>query len=186
MTVPEVDERDIWTLSPDGEAESLYDIPGRREGPEFSPDGKWLAYHSGDTGPASDIYVEPFPPTGAQRRISQEGGNHPLWSRDGSELFYRRTVRSVGGTLQGRLIGQGALKSVDIATEPDFTFGNEKTLPMEGFIVVGSYRDYDITPDGRQFLMVFPATQAESSARPQINIVLNWFEELKARVPTGK
>ena len=98
-----------------------------------------------------------------------------MWSPDGSELFYRPGAGSTRITL----------RSVDIVTEPVFAFSNEQTFPVEGFNVVGSYRDYDISPDGERLLMVFPAGQPDTGepGRPQINIVLNWFEELKERVP---
>jgi Tol biopolymer transport system component len=169
--------RQIWTLSVDDrETQSLYDA---REtiysGAELSPNGEWLAYGAGGSGPEIDIYVEPFPPTGSRRRISQDGGYSPLWSPEGSELFYRPAAGGGGITL----------RSVDIVTEPAFAFSNEQTLPVEGFKVVASYRDYDMSPDGKRLLMVFPADRVDSGepARPQINIVLNWFEELKARVP---
>ena len=144
-------------------------------GAELSPNGEWLAYGAGPSSLQADIYVEPFPPTGSRRRISQNGGYWPLWSRDGDRLFYR-PISTTGGI---------TLRSVDIVTEQDFAFSNEQTLPIEGFIVVSYYRDYDITPDGERLVMVFPADQTEGgqSSRPQINIVLNWFEELKARVP---
>ena len=67
----------------------------------------------------------------------------------------------------------------------EFTFGNELTLPVEGFSVVGFFRDYDITPDGERLVMMFPANSSgDDEARPQINIVLNWFEELTRLVPT--
>ncbi len=134
-----------------------------------------MAYGAGPIGNAADIYVEPFPPTGARHRISQDGGLYPLWSPEGSELFYRP---SAGVT-------RITLRSVDIVTEPAFAFSNEKTLPVEGFNVVIGYRDYDMSPDGERLLMVFPADQPDSGepARLQINIVLNWFEELKERVP---
>jgi len=76
---------------------------------------------------------------------------------------------------------------IDIATEPAFEFGNEQALGMRGFLDPDRVtRTYDITPDGQRFLMVFPADQADSDAETpdeQINIVLNWFEELKERVP---
>ncbi len=133
-----------------------------------------MAYGAGRTGNAADIYVEPFPPTGARHRISHDRGLYPLWSPEGSELFYRPNL------------GRGVtLRSVDIVTEPAFAFSNEQTLPVEGFDVALGYRDYDMSPDGKQLLMVFPVDQPDSGepARPQINIVLNWFEELKARVP---
>jgi len=168
--------REIWTLSvDDGETQSLYETPGTIYfGPEISPNGEWLAYGAGSTGPEADIYVEPFPPTGARHRISHDRGLYPLWSPEGSELFYRPNV------------GRGVtLRSVDIVTEPAFAFSNEQTLSVEGFNVVQGYRDYDMSPDGERLLMVFPAEQPDSGepARPQINIVLNWFEELKERVP---
>ena len=170
---------DTWTLSVDsGETQILYESTPDTTysgGAELSPDGKWLAYGAGVAEVALDIYVEPFPPTGARRRISQGGGVQPMWSPDGSELFYRPRTATGGRTL----------RAVDIFTESDFRFSNEQTLPVEGFNVVTLHRDYDITPDGERLVMVFPADQAESSesTRPQINIVLNWFEELKARVP---
>ncbi len=170
---------DIWTLSRDAEAEPqrLYDTPEMVYlGPEFSPDGKWLVFGFGPHPGGQDIYVEPFPPTGARRRISQDGGTWPMWSPDGSELFYRRVVGGMETTL----------KSVDVITEPDFSFRNEQTLPPRDFVVVSFYRDYDIAPDGERFVMIFPAPGEESTESPQrIRIVLNWFEELKARVPVS-
>ena len=178
FTVRALSGRAIWTLSvDDGETQSLYDAPGTRyDGAELSPNGEWLAYQvQGPSGPEIDIYVEPFPPTGSRRRISQDGGLLPLWSPEGSELFYRPRSSTAEITL----------RSVDIVTEPAFRFSNEQTLPVEGFNVVPRYRDYDMSPDGERLLMVFPADRADSGepSRPQINIVLNWFEELKARVP---
>ncbi len=99
-----------------------------------------------------------------------------MWSPEGRELFYRPGAGS-GGIR--------TLRSVDIVTEPAFAFSNEQTLPVEGFIVVSGYRDYDMSPDGERLLMVFPADRPDTGepARPQINIVQNWFEELKERVP---
>ena len=91
-------------------------------------------------------------------------------------MFYRPRATTVGITL----------KSVDIVTQPAFAFSNEQTLPIEGFTVVGFYRDYDITPDGERLVMVFPAdgTDGGETARPQIIVVQNWFEELRRLVPT--
>ena len=119
---------------------------------------------------------DPFPPTGARRGISQNGGFWPLWSPGGDRLFYRPASSTTGITL----------RSVDVVTEPDFAFRNEQTLPIEGFTVVSFYRDYDIMPDGERLVMVFPADQTErgeAAPPPQINMVLNWFQELTERVP---
>ena len=122
-----------------------------------------------------DIYFEPFQPTGSRHRVSRNGGYFALWSRDGARLFYRSVGTGAGITL----------RSVDIVTEPAFEFRNEQTLPVEGFIVVPYYLDYDITPDGERLVMLFPADQSEDreSSQPQVTVVLNWFEELKTRVP---
>ena len=166
---------DIWTLPvADGEyrTEPLYDVEGRvHMSPEFSPDGRWLAYASGPVSSDQDIYVEPFPPTGRRERISREGGYWVVWSREGDQLFCRSgadDARSISTATGDRL------RSVDIETEPDFSFSNEPILPVEGFNVVSFYRDYDITPDGERFVMVFPVQY--TAANTSINIVLNWFE----------
>ena len=144
---------DIWTLSAnDGDTHSLYDTPDTLYmGAELSPDGQWLAYGSGPDL-VNDIYVEPFPPTGSRRRISQNGGYWPLWSPNGDRLFYRLLEDNNA---------EMTVRSVDVATEPDFAFRNEQTLPIEGFTVVPFYRDYDIMPDGERLVMVFPADQSE-------------------------
>ena len=164
----------VWTLSHDGEAttpEVFADEVGFQIGPTFSPDGRWLAYFSNESV-TTQVYVQPFPKTGAKHRVTQQGGTHPLWSPDGSELFYRK-----GPLLMG----------IDIATEPAFSFGTEQALGMRGFLYAfGPTRPYDITPDGQRFLMIFPADLADSvteTPAEQINVVLNWFEELKERVP---
>jgi Tol biopolymer transport system component len=165
----------IWTLSHDGETttlEAFADELGFQMGATFSPDGRWLAYASNENeSNTSQVYVQPFPKTGAKHRVTQQGGSYPLWSRDGEELFY---------------FNRGQLMGIDIATEPAFSFGNEQALGMRGFLAPPSsaVRPYDITPDGQRFLMIFPADQADSVAEAErINIVLNWFEELKERVP---
>ncbi len=175
----------IWTLSLDGGAtpEVFYDLPESIEyGSLFSPDGKWLAYFYSEQVGTRQVYVQPFPATGAIHQLTQEGGVFPLWSRDGSELFYRRQV-AAGGV--GRVNAGARIAGVAVSTDGAFGFGNEQTLPIEGFLVVGTYRDYDITPDGQRFLLAFPAeqTEADEPARQQTNVILNFFEELKERVP---
>jgi Tol biopolymer transport system component len=130
----------------------------------FSPDGRWLAYA------LRGIYVQPFPGTGARYQIDSFGGIYPLWSRDARELFY---------------VTPGQLLAVDVRTQPSFVVGRPTSLPR-GFLVngTGTPRSYDITPDGR-FLGVIDSNLAQpgSAAAPQLQIVLNWFEELKTRVP---
>ena len=168
---------DIWTLSSaTQETQSLYDAPDTLYlGAELSPNGQWLAYGAGPQSLDVDIYVEPFPPTGSRRRISQNGGYWPLWSPDGDRLFYRPAATTTRVTL----------RSVDVVTEPDFAVSNEQTLPIDGFSVVAFDRDYDIMPDGERLVMMFPANRTELGATvtPQINVVINWFEELTRLVP---
>jgi Tol biopolymer transport system component len=141
----------------------------------FSPDGRWVAYSVPTPGTiAGSVFVQPFPTTGATYPISK-GGFHPTWSPDGKELFY-----FAGG-------GAGQFVAVSVTTRPTFSFGNPVSVPRP-FVERGpaSERNNDITRDGKRFLGVVAAGQTASGApaAPQIQVVINWFEELKARVPT--
>jgi hypothetical protein len=95
-----------------------------------------------------------------------------LWSRDGRELFYHEQ-------------GSNRFSVVSVRTESGFSTGTPTVLPIEGTVHPIAQRNYDVTPDGKQFVVVLPESAGTSSQpRPQhINVVLNWTEELKTRVP---
>jgi Tol biopolymer transport system component len=140
----------------------------------FSPDGRWVAYTVSQLGAFVSLFVQPFPTTGAKYQISKFGA-HPTWSPDGKELFY-----SAGGA-------GGTFAAVSVTTRPTFTFGNPVSGPRL-FVDRGAgfERNNDITLDGKRFLGVVAAGQnalAGAPAAPQIQVVINWFEDLKARVP---
>ena len=144
-----------------------------RIGAVFSPDGQWVAYASSE-GSKTTIYVQPFPATGFRRQLLPKGGQpkHPLWSADGTQLFYNP--------------GPGQFESVSITTQPTFAFGNPVAVPRPfPGAPPQARRPYDITPDGR-FLSPVAAGQSGRAAVPQIQVVLNWFEDLRARVPAPK
>jgi Tol biopolymer transport system component len=142
----------------------------------FSPDGRWVAYSAGAAGAGASrsvsLFVQPFPTTGAKYQISN--GIHPTWSPDGKQLFYNQ--------------GAGQWVALIVTTRPTFTFGNPVPVLLRVFVERNASfeRNYDITLDGKRFLGVVLAGQSSTSgapAAPQIQVVLNWFEELKARVP---
>jgi eukaryotic-like serine/threonine-protein kinase len=137
--------------------------------PRFSPDGHWLAYISDESG-RWEIYVQPYPGPGGKWQISTEGGTEPVWNRNGRELFYRSGNK---------------MMAVDITTQPGFAAGKPRML-FEGQYVPtpATSPNYDVSPDGQRFLMLKPSESTEA-APTQINVVLNWFEELKRRVPAG-
>ena len=167
----------IWTLTRGGEARPFHDPgPGiTAYEAAFSPDGKWLAYTSTETG-ADEISIMPFPGPGAPVRLTRDGGTFPMWSPDGREIFYRHSFHKQISRTQG-----ARLFSLPISTAGTVQFGNERTLPLEGFLVFNTYRDYDITPDGTRFLLIYHV--GRPARPPRIGVVQNWFEELKARAP---
>src|SRR5216683_1528619 len=137
--------------------------------PQFSPDGRSLAYISDETG-RNEIYVRPYPGPGGKWLISTEGGVDPIWNPNGRELFYR--------------IGD-KMMAVEITTQPGFSAGTPRML-FEGRYEAAPVplHNFDVSHDGQRFLMLKPVEQ-EHAAPTQINVVLNWFEELKRRVPTS-
>jgi serine/threonine-protein kinase len=170
---------DIWVLriadSPagsaqGGKAQPLLHSPYTEGAPEFSPDGRWLAYISDESG-RREVYVQAYPGPGGKWQISTGGGGEPHWNRNGRELFYRDGDK---------------MMAVDISMQSAFTFGKPRMLfegPYEPTPI--TYPNYDVSPDGQRFLMLKPVGQ-ERTAPTQINVVLNWTEELKRLVPTGK
>jgi serine/threonine protein kinase/Tol biopolymer transport system component len=161
--------RDVWTTTLDGQGEPtpVLVTEFNEHSPMFSPDGRWLAYVSDESG-REEIYLRPFSGPGAKHPVSTEGGREPVWSADGSELFYRSGDK---------------VMAVAVETEPDLTTGTPRVL-FEGPYVMylGGGNNYDVSPDGRRFLMI----RRELGPAPrQINVVLNWAEELKRLVPTN-
>jgi Tol biopolymer transport system component len=159
-------ERSLWVLPiPDGSAASsqpqpFLDSRSARQFPQFSRDGQWVAYSGGDRAGSGGVYVVPYPGPGGRIAISTEGGSRPRWG--GRELFYRDGDQMI---------------AVEIQTSPAFRAGTPKMLFQ------GRYNfSYDVTPDGQRFLMVKrPLVQRGPAV--QLNVVLNWSEELRRRVP---
>jgi eukaryotic-like serine/threonine-protein kinase len=137
---------------------------------ELSPDGRWLAYQSDESG-QNQIWVRPFPNVkGGHWQISTSGGITPVWARNGKELFY--------------LDGTNAVISVPIQAAPTFSAGTPTKLFGGRYAGSPFWRTYDVSPDGQRFLMIKDNTAGDQPA--SMVVVLNWFEELKARVPVTK
>ncbi len=160
---------DIWVLPLDGDRKPQVFLrtPTWEGVPRFSPDGRFLAYMSNESG-RPEVYVRPFPnKEDGKWMISTAGGNEPVWSRDGRRLFY----------LQGQ-----KMLSVDVTTQPVFKPGRPRFL-YEGRFELGFPRGaisgYDISLDSQRFLRLQPPPEEPTT----IAVVINWFEELKKLVP---
>lgn len=171
----------LWTVAiPGGQAAPFGDVHSSRPiGAHFHPNGRWVVY-STDLPDSSAIYVQPYPATGNKYQLAIKGGrgdiaaHKPLWSRDGKELFYVPRVLE--------------FEAVSITTEPEFAFGNATAITARPFQPGGprGRSQFDITPDGRFLGLLAPSELAAANVRrlARINVVVNWFEELKRLVPT--
>ena len=139
--------------------------PATEVEPTVSPDGRWLAYASSESG-TPEVYVRPFPDAGSARwQVSVAGGRDPLWSHSGRELFYLST--------------SNRLMSVAVAPGATFSFQQPKALFSTAAYVPGTaMQPYDVTPDDKRFLFMRETTPNE---RNELIVVENWTEELKAR-----
>jgi Tol biopolymer transport system component len=168
----------LWTVAiPGGQPTPFGDVHSSRPlDAHFHPSGRWVVY-STDQPDGNAIYVQPYPATGARHHLTIKGArgdiaaHKPLWSRDGKELFY------VPRVLQ--------FEVVSVTTEPEFQFGNAVAIAARPFQPGGPRERsfFDITPDGRFLGSLLPAEQAATMRRARINLVLNWHEELRRRVP---
>jgi Tol biopolymer transport system component len=133
----------------------------------FSPDGRWVAYDVDDGG-GPRVYVEPFPRTGDRYVVNNERAWNPFWSPDGKGLFYS--------------VGPDPFRFVPFSTRPSVAFGNVVMVPRGRIFEPGGdsfgRREYDVSPDGKRIL-----GEMDQALTPTIEVVINWFDELKAKVP---
>jgi serine/threonine protein kinase len=156
---------DIWLIPLQGNRrpQPLLQTPFNEWQPRFSPDGRWLAYTSDESGSA-EVYVQPFPSLGAKWKISTDGGTEPLWASTARELFYRNGDK---------------MMAVHVETKPAFSVSKSRLVFEASYAYINNdVPNYDVAPDGR-FLMV--RENQQNAALTRLNVVLNWFEELKQR-----
>jgi serine/threonine-protein kinase len=144
---------------------------------EISPDGRWLAYESDESG-QFQVYLRPFPAVdGGRQQLSTNGGRQPAWTRSGREMVYV----APDGTLMGVPIAVNATQVGFAAGAPARLVGNEGYYYAWNDLNQG--RTYDVAPDGNRFLRL--KESSERTASPGITVVLSWTEELKRLVPTN-
>jgi Tol biopolymer transport system component/predicted Ser/Thr protein kinase len=159
--IEESAQRDIWFLPLEGDRTpiSLIETPFDERLPSFSPDGRWVAYVSNESG-RNEVYLQPYTAPRGKVVVSTDGGNQPVWCPEGGELFYSKGDQMV---------------AVAVETAPTLDIGTPHVL-FEGQFS-GSY---DVSPDCQRFVM---KRELRGEAHRQLNVVLNWYEELKRLVP---
>ena len=174
---------DLWTVPVEsdgaglraGKAEPFLQTPADERTPSFSPDGRWLAYFSDEMG-TYQVYVRAFPDKGGKWQISNDGGTYPGWSRSGRELFFR--------SLDNRVMVATYTPKGDsfIADKP--RLWSEKRLADFGPVGISTY---DVAPDGKRIVALMSADpQEEQTAQNHVIFLMNFFDEVRRRVPTGK
>ena len=155
----------VMRLDGDRTPRHLFPQPAGELNGQLSPDGKWIAYEA-TVSSRSEVFVSPFPGPGPRHQISTNGGVDPLWSRDGRELFFLQGAR---------------LMSVGVTLGPAFSAAAPRLMYEGRFLrSTNNKTSWSITPDGQHFLRIQQVEPERAVTR--VNLVLNWFEELKAKV----
>jgi len=169
--------RDLWLMHMDEEraVEPFVATPFDEAGAVFSPDGRWLAYVSDKSG-QNDVYARPFPGPGGEVTISVGGGAEPVWAPSGRALYYRHDgeIIEVPIDRSASRLAPGSPRSV--LTD---------VFRLDGSGAAGALANYDVTPDGVGFVMVEDAVSGADAvpASVRIRVILNFFDELRARLP---
>jgi serine/threonine-protein kinase len=166
---------DLSLMSMDGDrtTKPLIQTSFNEQNADLSPDGRWIAYQSNESG-RDEVHVRPFPAVeGGHWQISTDGGSRPVWARSGRELFFVDT--------------RGRIMAIPVQAGASLTSGNPAVaVDVAG---VGGFvgRSYDVSSDGRRFLVIRNGTRTDDkTAPPQLNVILNWDEELKRLAPTKR
>jgi serine/threonine-protein kinase len=153
----------ILSLSGGFKLRSFLRTPANEDLGRFSPEGGWIAYQSDESG-RPEVYVTAYPGPGGRFQVSTNGGSAPVWSRDGREIFYQ---------------GGGKMMSAAVETRPKFRAAVPRPL-----FELKNLDEYDVAPDGQRFVMI--RTKGQGEAPNSLAVVLNWFDDLKRRVPAKK
>jgi serine/threonine-protein kinase len=174
------DRWDLWTMPVEtqggqlqaGKPEIFLQTSSSAITPAFSPDGRWIAYQSWESG-VGEIYVQAFPNKGAKHVVSNSGGFCPVWSGNGRELFYRTNDQRI-------MVVTYSVKGDSFAADKPRLWTDKRLANIMAI------RNFDITPDGKRFVVLMPAEgDEERRAQNQVTFLLNFFDELRRRVPMG-
>jgi len=171
MTLPiEGDDKSGWKP---GEPKPFVNSTFTEGDPGFSPDGRWLAYESNESG-SNEVYVRPFPGPGGKWQISTGGGVFPMWSRNGKELFYRTT--------------DSKIMVVSYTASVDSFHADKPQLWSPGQFTgrgLGNY-NFDLHPDGKRFAVLKAPGTEQGAAVNKVSFIFNFFDEIRRKVPPGK
>ena len=159
--------RELWYRSVTGDTtpKMLLGAPVDANDPALSPDGKWLAYVTDETG-TPEIYVRAFPGPASKWPVSAGGGTEPIWAPDGRHVYYRGARRMMVAT---------------VSTSPGFRVAGRDALFEDRFVAGTGFRNYDLSPDGKEFLML---QRGDSGIR--VTVVVNFLAEMRAKMAAAK
>jgi Tol biopolymer transport system component len=173
---------DLWTLALDvsdpdhpkpGKPELFLRTPANERYPAVSPDGRWIAYASDESG-RFEVYVRPFPGPGGKWQLSNAGGMLPVWSRNGRELFFQNPDNRI-------MVTEYAVKNESFAAGKPRMWSDQQLHDLGGVL------NYDLAPDGKRFA-IFPELKvpAEEKGTVHMTFLLNFFDDLRRRAPASK
>jgi dipeptidyl aminopeptidase/acylaminoacyl peptidase len=171
---PAGDDLDIFVLDPsdEGGPRTLLATDFNEDRPALSPDGRWIAYESDETG-KREVYVRPYPDVDSGKwQVSTDGGTEPLWAPDNSRLYF---------------LANNKMMQAEVETEPTFQRRTPEALfDLDGFLLgEAALRDYDVSADGDRFLMMKLGSGSDSSSGSfRVVVIQNWIGDLKRLVPT--
>ena len=172
---------DLWTVPPEregaglraGKPEVFLQTSFDERHPSFSPNGRWLAYSSNESG-IFQVYVRAFPDTGGKWQISNNGGVYPVWSRNERELFFR--------TEDNRMMVATYTVKGDV-----FVVDKPRVWSDKRLADVGLLANYDLAPDGKRIAALMPVeAPEEQQAQSHVVFLMNFFDELRRIAPLGK
>jgi serine/threonine-protein kinase len=169
LTLPiEGNEKSGWKP---GEPKPFLNSPSAEVEPAFSPDGRWLAYQSSESG-SYEVYVRPFPGPGGKWQVSTGGGYLPKWSRNGRELFYRTPDNKI-------------MVVTHTATGDSFHADKPQLWSPGQFTDRGNAYNFDLHPDGKRFAVLKAPGTEQAAAVNKVSFIFNFFDELRRKLPPG-